>query len=64
MVLTVSGSTDKEALQTVARALIRRGSPQLCRIPRPGLFIRHVYEEIAPYEGHGRADRWYAKVLS
>ncbi|MEV3858855.1 GNAT family N-acetyltransferase [Streptomyces sp. NPDC050095] len=27
------------------------------------LYTRHGYEETAPYEGHGRADHWYAKAL-
>lgn len=28
------------------------------------LYTKHGYEETAPYEGHGKADHWYAKVLS
>ncbi|MHC5256385.1 GNAT family N-acetyltransferase [Streptomyces sp. UC4497] len=27
------------------------------------LYTRHGYEEIGPYEGHGKADHWYVKVL-
>ncbi|WP_432166110.1 GNAT family N-acetyltransferase [Streptomyces sp. bgisy031] len=27
------------------------------------LYIRHGYKETAPYEGHGKADHWYAKEL-
>ncbi|MEU0966417.1 GNAT family N-acetyltransferase [Streptomyces sp. NPDC005917] len=27
------------------------------------LYTRHGYEEIAPYEGHGRADHWFTKAL-
>ncbi|MEO3846111.1 GNAT family N-acetyltransferase [Streptomyces sp. B8F3] len=27
------------------------------------LYVRYGYEETAPYEGHGKADHWYAKVL-
>ncbi|MGH4029297.1 GNAT family N-acetyltransferase [Actinomycetota bacterium Odt1-20B] len=27
------------------------------------LYTRHGYEETEAYEGHGRADHWYAKVL-
>lgn len=27
------------------------------------LYTRYGYEETAPYEGHGRADHWYAKTL-
>ncbi|MBI0317932.1 MULTISPECIES: GNAT family N-acetyltransferase [Streptomyces violaceusniger group] len=27
------------------------------------LYTRHGYEETTPYEGHGSADHWYAKVL-
>ncbi|WP_330461724.1 GNAT family N-acetyltransferase [Streptomyces sp. NBC_00820] len=27
------------------------------------LYTRYGYEETPPYEGHGRADHWYAKVL-
>ncbi|MFH8738083.1 GNAT family N-acetyltransferase [Streptomyces sp. NPDC017964] len=28
------------------------------------LYTRHGYEETGPYEGHGKADHWYVKVLS
>ncbi|MFB7755923.1 GNAT family N-acetyltransferase [Streptomyces sp. NPDC056121] len=28
------------------------------------LYIRHGYKETAPYEGHGKADHWYAKILA
>jgi GNAT superfamily N-acetyltransferase len=27
------------------------------------LYTRYGYEETLPYEGHGRADHWYAKAL-
>ncbi|MEU6781091.1 hypothetical protein ABZ912_17970 [Nonomuraea angiospora] len=27
------------------------------------LYRAHGYEEIPPYEGHGSADHWFAKVL-
>ncbi|MBO1330909.1 GNAT family N-acetyltransferase [Streptomyces sp. VRA16 Mangrove soil] len=27
------------------------------------LYTRHGYEETGPYEGHGKADHWYAKAL-
>jgi GNAT superfamily N-acetyltransferase len=27
------------------------------------LYTRHGYAETAPYEGHGKADHWYAKGL-
>ncbi|WP_233521351.1 GNAT family N-acetyltransferase [Streptomyces triticagri] len=27
------------------------------------LYAAHAYEEIPPYEGHGRADHWFAKSL-
>jgi hypothetical protein len=27
------------------------------------LYARHDYEETAPYEGHGKADHWFAKAL-
>ncbi len=27
------------------------------------LYTRHGYEETAPYEGHGKADHWFAKAL-
>ncbi|MFB7713530.1 GNAT family N-acetyltransferase [Streptomyces sp. NPDC056002] len=27
------------------------------------LYTRHGYEETEPYEGHGKADRWYVRVL-
>ncbi|WP_406315100.1 GNAT family N-acetyltransferase [Streptomyces sp. NBC_00118] len=28
------------------------------------LYTRHGYEETGPYEGHGKADHWYVKVLN
>ncbi|MFW6691663.1 GNAT family N-acetyltransferase [Streptomyces sp. MAR4 CNX-425] len=28
------------------------------------LYTRYGYEETAPYEGHGKADHWYAKTLA
>ncbi|MEW2623256.1 GNAT family N-acetyltransferase [Streptomyces sp. NPDC048106] len=28
------------------------------------LYTRNGYEETQPYEGHGRADHWYAKALA
>ncbi|MCX4831863.1 GNAT family N-acetyltransferase [Streptomyces sp. NBC_01016] len=28
------------------------------------LYTRYGYEETGPYEGHGKADHWYVKVLS
>ncbi|MFE4677730.1 GNAT family N-acetyltransferase [Streptomyces sp. NPDC056723] len=28
------------------------------------LYTRHGYEETGPYEGHGKADHWYVKVLT
>lgn len=27
------------------------------------LYTAHAYEEIPPYEGHGRADHWFGKAL-
>ncbi len=27
------------------------------------LYLRYGFEETAPYEGHGRADHWFAKAL-
>lgn len=28
------------------------------------LYTRHGYEATGPYEGHGKADHWYVKVLA
>lgn len=27
------------------------------------MYAAHGYEEIEPYDGHGKADHWYAKPL-
>ncbi|MEV0094989.1 GNAT family N-acetyltransferase [Streptomyces sp. NPDC050738] len=28
-----------------------------------GLYAKHGYEETEPYDGHGKADHWFAKAL-
>lgn len=54
-------AAESAALELGATRIVCETNSQLTEAR--ALYAAHAYEEIPPYEGHGRADHWFAKAL-
>ncbi|MBC9711247.1 GNAT family N-acetyltransferase [Streptomyces sp. TRM66268-LWL] len=55
-------AVEETARKLGATLLVCETNTQL--VEARSLYLRSGFEETAPYEGHGRADHWFAKVLA